>query len=98
MAFPVGLIAHAIRTSETPEEAAALLSRYATIREQIVLRDQEVQRIREDAEKRVKAIMAEVICTHEVVRDRNDPINWHERTDECLICGYEIPRREPRFT
>jgi hypothetical protein len=98
MGLPKEVIAHAIRSSPSPDKAAELIEKYESRREKVAARRRRAQSIRDRAEKEIEAIMQMDICQHEIRKTHGDPSGGSDRSEECLICGEFLSEKQVRFT
>lgn len=93
-------IAHAVRVTETPEEAADLIARYVMLRDCVTARRLRAEKILSDARKQVADLMKEVICTHDVVKQNPYPSGGRDAEYFCLVCGERLggSQDDARFT
>jgi hypothetical protein len=98
VALPKEVIAHAIRSTPSPEKAAELIEKYESRREKVAARRRKAQSIRDRAEKEIEAIMQMEICNHEIRKTHGDPSGNGDSEEECLICGEWLHEKQVRFT
>lgn len=98
MSLPKEVLIHAIKTTGSPEKAAALYSEYEQIRQKAISRVLKVQGIRSKADEDIAKILADKICRHDVRKTVGDPSGNGGSYEECLICGENIYERAVRFT
>jgi hypothetical protein len=87
MGLPKEVIAHAIRSTPSPDKAAELIEKYESRREQVQARRRRAEAMRERVELEISAMMQMEICQHEVKKTHGDPSGNGDSSEECLICG-----------
>tara|TARA_R110000868_G_scaffold300198_1_gene560605 strand:- start:439 stop:735 length:297 start_codon:yes stop_codon:yes gene_type:complete len=98
MGLPTEVLAFAIRSTPYPETAANLIQKFESIRNRAAERKLKAEQIRTDAEKKIKALLAEPLCAHEVTKTHGDPSGNGDNDEECLICGEWSRTKSGRFT
>jgi hypothetical protein len=87
MGLPKEVIAHAIRSTPSPDKAAELIEKYDSRREKVQARRRRAEQMRERVELEISAMMQMEICQHEVKKTHGDPSGNGDSSEECLICG-----------
>jgi hypothetical protein len=82
----------------TPDEEADLLREYGKRRDAAIARDRAIEKIEIDSAKKIAALRAKIICTHEETKSHGDPSGGSDSHEECLICGDCIYEKRVRFT
>jgi hypothetical protein len=98
MSLPKEAIVFIIKNAASPEAAANLIAKYEQVQSRVASRGAIIGRIRSEAEKRIKKLLAEKICDHPVVKNHGDPSGNGDSSTECLICGEWVRERAARFT
>lgn len=82
----------------SPADTVAKFKAISGVKAAAAKRRHTIERIRSDAEKKIKELEAQQLCTHEFVETHGDPAGGSDSEDWCLVCGECVTRKAVRFT
>lgn len=85
-------------TQLSPADTLAKLKAISGVKAAAAKRRHQIDRIRIDAEKKIKELEAQQLCAHEFIETHGDPAGGSDSEDWCLVCGDCVTRKAVRFT
>lgn len=92
MELPSEVVRHVLKQGLPESEAMSRLERYSEQRRKSHERSQKIERMQADHAAKIKKMLAEELCTHEVVKYHGDPSGGSDSDEQCLICGAYVGR------
>ena len=75
------------------EDTVAKFRAISGVKAAVAKRRHQIERIRNDAEKKIKALEDQKLCTHEFIETHGDPSGGSDSEDWCLVCGECVTRK-----
>lgn len=98
MDLPEKVVMYVLNQQLSRDETIDKLRSLSGARGLAASRNHQIDNIRKEAEKKIKALRDQQLCQHEVIETHGDPSGGSDSEDWCLVCGDCVTRKAVRFT